>query len=330
MMKTAVFEFRCGHSELFARRLRRRGSYTINLGDWIQSLAVQSLLERIGVASGEIVRIDRDALPVYQGEPVRLIMNACFYEHSFPLPARIEPVFIGFQTSSPELIRGHIGYFKRHQPIGCRDMATRDLFRDHGVEAYITGCLTMSLPLRENRPMVPKTFFIGGDGPGEMPEELDPFVPAEVRQSSEHQYQREPMTSIPLDDNDARKAGALARELLAKYREQASLVVTPLLHAAGPCLAMGIPVILARKDFRDRFTSINRLLPVHTPGDFAAIDWNPQCPDLEELKLCLSSLVARSLEGGGPGENERRFLTAMYEKEICQSPELIASRRRRG
>ena len=39
MKKTGILEFRYGHSESFAKRLRRKGSYTINLGDWIQSLA---------------------------------------------------------------------------------------------------------------------------------------------------------------------------------------------------------------------------------------------------------------------------------------------------
>jgi hypothetical protein len=33
MMKTGILEFRYGHSANFAKRLRKNGSYTINLGD---------------------------------------------------------------------------------------------------------------------------------------------------------------------------------------------------------------------------------------------------------------------------------------------------------
>ena len=53
MKKTGILEFRYGHSESFAKRLRRKGSYTINLGDWIQSLAVQRLVESLGPAGGD-------------------------------------------------------------------------------------------------------------------------------------------------------------------------------------------------------------------------------------------------------------------------------------
>lgn len=330
MKKTGILEFRYGHSENFAKRLRRKGSYTINLGDWIQSLAVQRLVESLGPSGGEIIKIDRDSLPDYQGPPVRLIMNACFLEHCFPIPPQVEPVFIGFQTSSSGLIREYLSDFKAHQPIGCRDTATRNLFREQGVDAYITGCLTMTLPLRDERPAVAKTFFIGGEGPGKMPKSLKRQTPSQVTRTSVYQHQREPVTSLPLNDKDALRAAELAAELLATYRREASLVVTPLLHAAGPSLAMGIPVILARKDERDRFTAINRLLPVYTPGDFDAINWNPARPEIENLKQCLTTLVARALEGGGgPTAEERRILSDFYDKQPCLTPELVASRARR-
>lgn len=330
MTKTGILEFRYGHSENFAKRLRRNGSYTINLGDWIQSLAVQRLVESLGSGGGEIVKIDRDSLPAYQGPPVRLIMNACFLEHCFPIPPQVEPVFIGFQTSSRDLILEYLDYFKAHQPIGCRDTSTRNLFREQGVDAYLTGCLTMTLPLREEHPTVPKTFFVGGEGPGKMPKSLKRQTPAHIAKTSVYQHQRESVTSFPLDDKDARKATELAAGLLETYRQEASLVVTPLLHAAGPSLAMGIPVILARKDERDRFTAINRLLPVYTPGDFGAIDWDPACPGIEMLKQCLTAVVARALEGGGgPNAEELRILADFYDKQPCLTPELAALRARR-
>ena len=330
MKKTGILEFRYGHSESFAKRLRRKGSYTINLGDWIQSLAVQRLVESLGTVGGEIIKIDRDSLPSYQGPPVRLIMNACFLEHSFPIPPQVDPVFIGFQTSSRNLIRQYLDYFKAHQPIGCRDTSTRNMFLEQGVDAYITGCLTMTLPLRTNTPSLQKTFFIGGEGPGKMPKSLKRKTPPHVQVTAVYQHQREPVTSQPLDDRDVLRATELAARLLATYRQEASMVVTPLLHAAGPSLAMGIPVILARKDQRDRFTAINRLLPVYTPDDFDAINWNPARPEIEILKQSLTTLVARALTGvHRPNPDELRILSEFYDMQPCITPEVAALRARR-
>lgn len=329
-MKAGILEFRYGHSANFAKRLRKKGSYTINLGDWIQSLAVQRLVKSLGAADEDIVRVDRDSLPAYQGPPVRLIMNACFLEHCLPLPPQVEPVFVGFQTSSRSLIRQHLDFFKRHQPIGCRDTSTRNFFREEGVDAYITGCLTMTLPLREEVPQVPAAYFIGGEGPGKMPTGLKRHTPAGIRKSSIYQHQRESVKSFPLSDGDALTAHHLAEKLLETYRKAATLVVTPLLHAAGPSMAMGIPVILARKDSRDRFSAINRLLPLYTPCDFAVIDWNPAPVKLEELKTCLSSVVGRALAGeGGPTAEERQTLASFYEKDPLLTPEMISSRTER-
>lgn len=326
-MKTGILEFRYGHSANFAKRLRQKGSYTINLGDWIQSLAVQRLVESLGHSDGGILRVDRDSLPTYQGPPIRLIMNACFLEHCFPLPPTIEPIFIGFQTSSRELIRSNLEFFKQHQPIGCRDTRTRDFFHEQGVDAYITGCLTMTLPVRETHPDQPMTYFIGGEGPGEMPASLKKHTPPEIRKSSIYQHQREAVKSFPLSDADALTARRLAAELLESYRSQATRIVTPLLHAAGPGLAMGIPVILARKDQRDRFSAINRLLPLYTPHDFPVIDWNPPPLHLEILKERLSTLVARALAGGGgPTAEERRTLASFYDKPPYFTQHLIAAR----
>lgn len=321
-MKTGILEFRYGHSENFAKRLRRNGSYTINLGDWIQSLAVQTLVSGLGVPEEAIIRVDRDSLPTYQGPPVRLIMNACFLEHCFPLPPQVEPVFVGFQTSSRELIREYLPFFLQHQPIGCRDTSTRNFFREAGVDAYVTGCLTMTLPRREVEPIEPKSYFIGGEGPGKMPPGLKRHTPAAIRKSSIYQHQRESVKSFPLSDADARTAHRLAQELVQTYQREAMLVVSPLLHAAGPSLAMGIPVILARKDLRDRFTAINRLLPLYEPQDFGLIDWTPAPVELESLKKCLVTLVARALrgEGTGPTDAERQTLASYYEREPRLSP----------
>jgi hypothetical protein len=329
MSKIGVLEYRYGRPQDFEERVRADGRYAVNVGDWIQTLAVESLLERIGVPRSDLVRVDRNALPSYRGPPVRLVMNACFFPKSFPIPSTVDPVFVGFQTSSPEVVDGNVELFRRHQPIGCRDAATRDLLRARGVDAYVTGCLTSTLPRRTEPPPTPKTFFVAGESAGAMPKTLARHVPAAVGKGAVHRQQREAVTALPLSDADAARLERIAADLLATYRRDATLIVTPLLHAASPATAMGIPVVLARKDRRDRFTAIDHLLPVYTPGYFHAIDWAPTCPDTEGLKACLESLVGDLLGGRGVGEASRTFLAALYETDAGPTSALWASTERR-
>lgn len=312
--KVGILEFRYQHSQALHQQTLEHGFCSINLGDYIQSRAVQLLLESLGVPPEAIVKIDRDSLAFYSGEPVQLIMNGCFFPHCFPLPSQIEPIFVGFQTVRAEVISENLKFFKKYSPIGCRDNATRALFRQSGIDAYTSGCLSMTFPHRGVQPKAKTVFFIGGEGAGKMPLQLREHVPLQIMEGSTYVHQRERVSSHPLSDDDVGRLETLAVELIERYRTQASLVVTPLLHAASPCLAMGIPVILARASLGERFTAIDRILPVHTPENFASIDWTPRRVDLEALKYCLGSLVRRRLAGNLPEPNELQFLEQFYQK----------------
>ena len=41
----------------------------------------------------------------------------------------------------------YIAYLKRFAPIGCRDIATRDLLMNQGIDAFFSGCVTTTLAL---------------------------------------------------------------------------------------------------------------------------------------------------------------------------------------
>lgn len=79
-------------------------------------------------------------------------------------------------------------------------------------------------------------------------------------------------------------------ERIALLRDTARLVVTSKLHVATPCLAMGIPVVLAKPHFGDRFGFLDRILPTYTPEHYDEIDWNPEPVDFEEDKATLKQL----------------------------------------
>ena len=69
--KIGILEFRYQNFKGLAQQFRDHGSYSVNIGDYVQSRAVRSLLERQGVPSSEIVKINRDTLPSYDGGPVK-------------------------------------------------------------------------------------------------------------------------------------------------------------------------------------------------------------------------------------------------------------------
>jgi hypothetical protein len=229
------------------------------------------------------------------------------------LPPSIQPIFIGFQATSAKMIARHRDFFTKHAPIGCRDVTTAKLFRAEGINAYVSGCLTMTYERRQSAPAQGKIFWVGGEGAGEIPHTLKDHAPAAIIAQSHDVHQREKAFSQPLSRAEVERAEALTEGLLRTYRDEASLVITPLLHAAGPSLAMGIPVILARNDYRERFTAISQIIPVYTPPYFGHIDWNPAAKDLEPLKRTLEKLVSDAIQGIPPSPEICAYLTSVYE-----------------
>jgi hypothetical protein len=118
--KFGVLSFGYQNFFAFEEKLQRFGAYDINLGDNAQSIAARDLLRELGIGDERIITVNRDTLARYAGPPCTLIMNAVFFQQSFPLPASIRPIFLGFQADE-QVIKDNIALFKSHQPIGCRD-----------------------------------------------------------------------------------------------------------------------------------------------------------------------------------------------------------------
>lgn len=118
----------------------------INIGDYVQALASSQFYPRVDGF------LDRDTdLASYDGEPCKIIMNG-WYMHNpanWPPSDKIDPLFVAVHINSlakdalttPESIK----YFKKHEPIGCRDHYTMELLKKKGVDAYFSGCMTLTL-----------------------------------------------------------------------------------------------------------------------------------------------------------------------------------------
>lgn len=117
----------------------------INIGDYVQALASSQFYPKMDGF------IERDELSLYAGEECKVIMNGWYMAkpENWPPSDKIKPLFVAFHINSkvkdvmlkPESLE----YLKKYEPIGCRDTNTRDMLLENGVDAYFSGCMTLTL-----------------------------------------------------------------------------------------------------------------------------------------------------------------------------------------
>lgn len=123
-----------------------------NIGDYVQSLAA---LQFVPVKETPIL-LDREKLNIVKQEGVseiKTIMNGWWMgnPNNFPPSNVIKPLYVSFHLRprieqaffTPEVIE----HLKAYSPIGCRDGNTVKLMQAHGIDAYFSGCLTLTLGL---------------------------------------------------------------------------------------------------------------------------------------------------------------------------------------
>ncbi|MBF0598347.1 polysaccharide pyruvyl transferase family protein [Faecalibacter rhinopitheci] len=236
-----------------------------NVGDNIQSLAAKQFLPHVDEY------INREKLAKYNGDKVKMILNGWFTHNVNDwIPSdKIEPLFVSFHinnTAAPFMLKEEgIAYLKKHEPIGCRDQYTADLLTSKGIQAYFTGCLTLTLDsykvedsLREDKIYIVdplygyttkrkvfrnyKTFLRSVQSGkvleiGKREKHLKKIISKEVFESAIHINQEPPAHTYTHEEKFA-----MAEDLLNKYAK-AKLVITSRIHTALPCLALGTPVI---------------------------------------------------------------------------------------
>lgn len=122
-----------------------RGKSATNIGDYVQALASLQFLPRVDGF------VNREELSDYSDEESLIIMNGWFMHNpeKWPPSEKLHPLFVAFHLNSSVskvlLTPNNIEYFKQHEPIGCRDTNTVDLLKSQGVDAYFSGCLTLTL-----------------------------------------------------------------------------------------------------------------------------------------------------------------------------------------
>jgi hypothetical protein len=213
---------------------------TNNLGDEIQSIAARQFLPSVDLL------IDRDDWTTAPPDPegrFKIILNGWFtrYPQRWPPPDWLLPLPISMHItreryqSAPRvpaqaLLEGEaLAYLKRHQPIGGRDLWTVRLLREHGVDSYFSGCLTLTL---DAEPAARGDYVCAVDLDDEMYQRLA-------------QQTRTPI--IRLRHRDSEGGSFVQRcakaELFLSLYTQAKYVITTRLHCALPSLAFGTPTL---------------------------------------------------------------------------------------
>ena len=165
------------------------------------------------------------------------------YEYCFFPPKNIVPLFVGayFRSAMWELLenKSFIKYLKAYEPIGVRTTSAE--FLDLGVEAYFSGCVSLTLPEMDKN--VGKYICLV-----DVPEPIEKIIrdkvgnnyeikvlTHELSQIGEEVYQEHRNLSID-------KRFDMVKELLQIYAD-ATLVITTKLQCALPCLTQHTPVL---------------------------------------------------------------------------------------
>lgn len=263
-----------------------------NIGDYVQSLAAKQFLPRIDKY------VYRDQLHNVK-EELNLIMNGWFMHETqnWPPSASLIPKFVSFHISdhvadfltSPKCIE----YYKKNEPIGCRDYHTQKILENKGVKTYFSGCLTLTLKkedytLNESTGVIfsdilqhkddaeqrsllwklkhPHKIIINGiknycksvKASNIRKKTIDKLIPKDIIAKATLVSNQN--TKIKGQDAKFNEA-----EQLLKTYANAELVVTSRIHVALPCLAFETPVIFIQPNRAvSRFEGISNLFNTFT------------------------------------------------------------------
>lgn len=243
-------------------------SHITNIGDFVQAIAAKQYYPKTDKY------IDRELLSRYEGENVDMIMNG-WYMHEpthWPPSNKINPLYVSLHIN-PRASKGMtskegIEHFKKNEPIGCRDLATVELLKEKGINAYFTSCLTLTLGRtykRENvddkiymvdtlyhflsikemitTPRKAASRFLKGRFFEFLTKKKVLNENFEYELLSKVEYLKQNMPAKSEDE-----CFKIADEYLKKL-SKAKLVITSRIHCALPCLAMGTPVIFLNGGF---------------------------------------------------------------------------------
>ncbi|BDD40577.1 MULTISPECIES: polysaccharide pyruvyl transferase family protein [Streptococcus] len=212
---------------------------TENIGDEVQSIAARRFLPHIDEY------VDRDKLAEWEPkEPTKIIMNGWYNREPKGWPPqnteKLKPLItsVHVSTKDDEVRKAFeseesLKFLLKNGPVGARDKQTLDFFEQNGLDAYFSGCLTLTL--QRDPEIEKKGFILAVDVPKNVVEKMRETTNREIIELTVYHF--------PFLENEERFA--VAEYMLALY-QSAHAVVTTRLHCFLPSLAFETPVLLIK------------------------------------------------------------------------------------
>lgn len=226
---------------------------TRNIGDDIQSYAQLRFLPTVDYM------VEREQISNFKSdnnEPVAVIMNAWWMwrKWNWPPAKSIIPLLTSIHMTEWttenwgssikfEILEG-LGrdYLNSYGPVGCRDKYTLDLMKKYKIKAYLSGCVTLTLP---------KMKKTKDNGKYICAVDVSEMVVEQLKNQIAHTNLELKISTHDLtEENESltwEERMNNVEKVLTKY-QNAKCVITSRLHVALPCLAMEVPVLLVRND----------------------------------------------------------------------------------
>ncbi len=266
----------------------------VNIGDNIKSISVKQLFQYANIRESDILEVsyyDQSSI----SEPCSLILNSHYRRSTsmnYMYNSNIRPVFIGWGLAQSDLLPEEINYIKQYEPILCRDEFTKAILTKYQIEAYVIGCLSLTFDRRESAEgNNGKYYFVG------VKEKFMEFVPEYIRNQAVVTTQHVKMDYI---DEQVMKEGEInAKRLLSEYKQNAKMVISPLLHCICPCVAMGIPTVAVSDNFSYRYSFLDAFITSYNKESFSKYDWRKpeNSVEMESIKKLILNAGCSVLEG---------------------------------
>ena len=258
-----------------------------NLGDNMQIVAIDHIYTQMGIDLKDVVYIDTNELATYRGEYVILPVTMPLVDYreggiSGRFSPYIIPVFLGLTMVKETLDPVEVAYYKKYEPIGCRDERTLNTLRKYQIRCYLHGCITVTLPRRESDENARDVFIV------DVHPKMQELIPDHLRKDAKFR------THLRTDVQGEAKLETIRQ--YQEYRDNARLVITSLLHCSVPCMAAGIPVILLKDAVSYRMSWLEKLLPIYSGAKLNDINWEPAAAELESHKEKVLALTISRLQ----------------------------------
>ena len=274
---------------------------TPNLGDDIQSYACECFLPHTDYL---VDREHMDAFCSSNGEEVGVLLAGWYlYMHiNWPPSPFIRPLAVSmhfdtyYSWIAGEIITKNFVFedyggewLKRHGPVGCRDWETEELLQQYGIPAYFSGCMTLTLRPFSTAQRHGKICLV------DVNERIGNYICD--RAETECIY----LTHVIEEKHKTWEEHRTNVEKRLKFYQGASLVVTTRLHAALPCLALGVPVLFLSEEWAlNRTATWLKFLHHTTEEDLVTgkyrYDFNHPLMNKQNYKKLSESLAKRCEE----------------------------------